>query len=545
MDSKLTLSRVMDQTRTFFAGLSLRQRLLLIGGAVLVAATLYVFVQMIGSPQYKVLYAGMTPQDTQDIVARLTARNIPYQQSTDGADILVPADKLDSARLEVASQAMPHSGRLGFELFDKPNWAGSDFSEKVNYQRALEAELERTLGTLSEVEAVRVHLVLPAESLYSDNQHAAKASVMVKLRHGRLPEQADTAIRQLVAGAVDRLRPESVVVVDAETNLPLGPGAGGGIAASDLDRDLAKRVVETLEPVVGAQGVRASVHVDYDYSSGEETQETYDPNSAVALSTTRSEEQMGGPAVAGGVPGTSSNLPNAKVSTPAKSSGGGETQSSKSESSTYAVNKLVRHTIQPAGRIRTISAALLIDDAITVEQKGTQRVVNRRKRSPDEMKQIEELARAALGIDAKRGDLLAVENLSFQGMQQEAPAPPSKLERLQRTLKEWTWLIRYLALGALFGSAYLLLLRPVKKQIVAALRELPERARKQLHREASGPLLAPDGSELLEQTGGRDEGDAALKRVSNLKSHLAEKVKNEPAGATRLIQSWLREGGAG
>ena len=100
-----------------------------------------------------------------------------------------------------------------------------------------------------------------------------------------------------------------------------------------------------------------------------------------------------------------------------------------------------------------IAAALLVDDAITVEQKGKQRVVNRRKRSPDEMKQIEELARGALGIDAKRGDLLAVENLSFQSMQQEAPVPPSKLERLQRNLREWTWLIRYLALGPLFGSA--------------------------------------------------------------------------------------------
>ena len=112
---------------------------------------------------------------------------------------------------------------MGFELFDKPNWAGSDFSEKVNYQRALEAELERTLATLSEVEAVRVHLVMPAESLYSERERSAKASVMVKLRRGRLPEQSDIAIRQMVAGAVDRLSPENVVVVDADTNLPRGP----------------------------------------------------------------------------------------------------------------------------------------------------------------------------------------------------------------------------------------------------------------------------------------------------------------------------------
>src|SRR5271169_4596997 len=232
---------MVQQAKEFFLGLTVKQRLLLAGGTVLVAATLCVFVQLIAKPDYKVLYSGLSPSDTQDIIARLSARKIPFEQSPDGNSILVPADKLDSARVEVASQPMPHSGRMGFELFDKPNWAGSDFSEKVNYQRALEAELERTLASLSEVEAVRVHLVMPAESLYSERERSAKASVMVKLRRGRLPEQADMAIRQMVAGAVDRLSPENVVVVDADTNLPLGFGGSGTEAGvPEIDQELAK-----------------------------------------------------------------------------------------------------------------------------------------------------------------------------------------------------------------------------------------------------------------------------------------------------------------
>lgn len=546
MNGNLTFAQMVQQSKEFFLGLSLKQRSLLAGGTVLVAATLCIFVQLIAKPDYKVLYSGLNPADAQEITASLNAMKIPFEQSPDGASILVPADKLDRARLEVASQPMPHSGRMGFELFDKPNWAGSDFSEKVNYQRALEAELERTLATLSEVEAVRVHLVMPAESLYSERERCAKASVMVKLRRGRLPEQADMAIRQMVAGAVDRLSPENVVVVDADTNLPVGRFGGslGGGGVPEIDQELAKRVVETLEPVVGAQGVRASVHVEYDLSSGDETQETYDPNSSVALSVTRTEERLGNESP-GGVPGTSSNLPNAKVVVPSKT--GSEGHTSKAESGTYAVNKVVRHTLLPPGRIKRVAAALLVDDAAEIEQKGNLRVATRRKRSPEEMKQIEQLAAAALGLDPKRGDLLAVENLSFQNLQQDVPVPPTFLERVQRILRNWTWVLRYLALACLFGSVYMLLLRPVKKQFMTMLRELPMRIanKNTITETVSAKGAAPQPEALEEMLGAAAlDGDGSLKKLAVLKNHLVEKVKTEPAGASRLVQNWLREGSA-
>lgn len=546
MSTDFSLPQIVEQAKTFFVSLSPKQRILLGGAAVLIGATLYVFVQLIAKPDYKTLYSGLNPADAQDITASLAARKIPFEQSPDGGSILVPADKLDSARLQVASQPMPRSGRLGFELFDKPNWAGSDFSEKVNYQRALEAELERTLSTLADVEAVRVHLVMPEDSLYSERDRRAKASVMVKLRRGSLPQQEDIAIRQLVAGAVDRLTPDNVVVVDADTNMPLNRFGGGGVEAgtSEIDQELAKRVVETLAPVVGSDGVRASVHVEYDLSSGEETQETYDPNSAVALSMTRSEE-ISGSGSAGGVPGTSSNLPNAPVSQPAK--GNAQSQSSKSESGTYGVNKLVRRTVQPAGRIKRIAAALVVDDAVQVVAQDNRRTAARRKRTADEMKQIEELAAAALGIDAKRGDLLAVENLSFQNLQQEAPAPPTLLERVQRNLQQWTWLLRYVALGCLFGSVYLLLLRPVKKQVLTALKELPLRRAPQLASAGieGQPLGAGKTSDSVENLLRVPdiENNPALKKLAVLKSHLVDKVKAEPASASQLVQGWLREGG--
>jgi flagellar M-ring protein FliF len=438
---------------------------------------------------------------------------------------------------------MPRSGRLGFELFDKPNWAGSDFSEKVNYQRALEAELERTLETLSEVSAVRVHLVVPEPSLYSDRERTAKASVILKLRRGALAEQSDTAIRQLVAGAVDRLSPENVVVIDADTDQPMGRfgGSKNSAGTSELDQELEKKIVETLQPVVGSQGVRASVHVEYDLTSGEETQETYDPNSVVAVSMTRAEERLGSEA-AGGVPGTSSNLPNAKLNLPANKDA--ENHSSKTESGTYAVNKVVRHTIQPAGRIKRITAALLVDDATDVEQKNGQRLIVRRKRTSDEMKQIEGLAAAALAIDQQRGDLLAVENLSFHNLQADGPAAPSAADRVQRILRNFAWIFRYGALACLFGVVYVMLLRPVKKQVMVILKNLPSRlaakALPEVGIEAIGGIGAAAGS--LEELSGIG-ADPALRKLANLKKHLSEKVKTEPAEASRLVQSWLREGG--
>src|SRR5215467_1487865 len=156
-------------------GLTVTQRLMLAGGAMLVGATLWVFVGLMGKPKMVTLYTGLKPGDAQSMGARLAARNIPYDLSPDGSTLSVPAEQLDAARLETASQGLPRNARLGFEIFDSPNWAGSDFTEKVNYQRALEGELERTLQTLNEVEAVRVHLVLPHESLFTEQESEAKA----------------------------------------------------------------------------------------------------------------------------------------------------------------------------------------------------------------------------------------------------------------------------------------------------------------------------------------------------------------------------------
>ncbi|MFZ0318076.1 MAG: flagellar basal-body MS-ring/collar protein FliF [Candidatus Sulfotelmatobacter sp.] len=526
-DKPQSFEDVLARMGVFFKGLSFYQRLWMGAGVALVGGTLWVFVTLLGQPKYVTLYSGLRPEDTQSLGAKLAAKNIPHQISPDGGSLLVPDDKLDAARLETAAAGLPRSARLGFELFDTPNWAGSDFTEKVNYQRALEGELERTLSTLSEVEGVRVHLVMPEESLFTELGHEAKAAVILKTRSGRLSEQAQLAIPQLVASAVDRLRPENVTVVDADSNTPLLHGREGGRTYAP-DEELAKTLVHTLEPVVGADHVRASVHVEYDLGTSEETQETYDPKTATALTQEHSEESSTGEAPAG-VPGTASNVPTGTP--PAAQPGKPEQSSSKSDSTTYAISKNIHRSVEPAGRVRRIAAAVLVDDAVDWIEQAGKRTSTRRKRTGEEMKEIEQLARAAIGVDTQRGDVLAVENLSFQEMPMETPPPPNKVEHWRQLLEQWSWVLRYAGLAGLFAVVYFLILSPVKKQAIAAFRELP----KKITAHNAPPGLA--GSTTLDAP----EQVSSGQRANELKRMLTDKVKAEPEAASRLVESWVRE----
>lgn len=545
MQAPKTFAEAATQAGALLRGLTPRQRVLLSGGAVLVGITLWLFVGLVGKPKYVTLYSGLKPAEAQALGSRLAAKNIPYELSPDGGSLLVPAEQLDASRLETAAQGLPRNARLGFELFDTPNWAGSDFTEKVNYQRALEGELERTLQTLSEVESVRVHLVLPRESLFSEQERAAKAAVILKTRGGALSPQAQLAIPQLVASAVDGLLPENVTVVDADSNSPLlhARGSGGASGAGyDLDEELQKTILRTLEPVVGPEHVRASVHVEYDLSTSENTEEVYDPKVTATLTQQKSEENMGGGGPAG-IPGTASNLPGStatKTVAATKVPAGSDTQSSRSESETYAVSRSVRHTTQPPGRVKRIAAAVLVDDATEVAEKNGELLTTRRRRTADEMKQIEQLAGAAIGLDAQRGDMLAVQNLSFQGLPAEKLLPPSRMESTRKLVVEWSGLLRYGAILALFAIVYFLILRPLKKQILVTLRELPARVARgsrELGQTGTGAVGA--GSVELELPVGTEQS----KRAALLKQQLTEKVKAEPAEASRLVQGWIRENG--
>lgn len=559
-------------------GLTSRQKMLLAASAAVVLIVLGIFARLSQTAEFKPLYAGLQPSDEQSVVQSLAAKNISYQVSPDGTSVSVPADELDKARLELAGEGLPQTGRLGFEIFDKQNWTESDFTEQVDYQRALEGELERTIQTLGDVQSVRVHLVLPHDSLFSDRERPAKAAVVMKLRGGGLTDQEVNAVTHLVASAVDGLTPNNVTLISADGMTPIVAKGRDGIRSMDSSMDmeaaLAEKVVATLTPVVGQGHVKASVTVAYDPSSGDTTQETYDPTNPVLVSEQVQEENFGGRPPEG-IPGTTSNVPSAPGNSAAANKNGNgagkspspngkpaekanpanpmitassESDGQRSDSRTYAVSKTLRHTIDPPGRIDSVDAAVLVDDVIE-EQKdavGQMREV-RRKRTPDEMKQIEDLARAAVGFNAARGDVLSVENVPFVTPPVETPAPLPIVQRLRIVAEQWIWLLRYAGLLLLFGLVYLLVLRPVTNQLIEALREGGR---------AGVPALAgAGGSELM--SGGLTDGNAALAvsdldrelkqsnsdidRVVRMKKHLTDRVKQEPAAASQLVRTWIHQ----
>jgi flagellar M-ring protein FliF len=242
-----SLDQVQKQLKDFIVGLTVKQRLLLVGAVVLTIAVLAAFAHLISTPDYVPLMTGMEPADAQALAEKLAAKNISYQLSPDGKGVNVPSDKLDSSRMEIASDGMPHSGRLGFELFDKLNWGQTEFDEKVNYQRALEGELERSIQTLRDVESVRVHLVMSSDSVFLDRERAAKASVILKLRSGQLSQETQQGIARLVSGAVDKLSPENVTVIDADTNRPLGMRKHGEYSADEgLEDEYTAKLLHAL-----------------------------------------------------------------------------------------------------------------------------------------------------------------------------------------------------------------------------------------------------------------------------------------------------------
>lgn len=260
---------------------------------------------------WRTLEAGLEPEDAQQIGQLLTQAQIPFDVAANGTEIRVAAPQLDKARLALAAKGGVKSGRMGFELFDKPNWVGSEFDEQVNYQRALEGELEHTIASLADIHSARVHLALPHESLFRTKERPAKASVVLRLRHASLADGEPDAIRNLVASAVDGLSPDHVVLVDASGRIPLGPKTPEMLRLS-AEQALEDKIVSTLEPVTGVGNVRASVTLDYDEAGTDETEETFDPDQTATLSMQRTEQTSGAQPVAAGVPGTTSNAPNAQ-----------------------------------------------------------------------------------------------------------------------------------------------------------------------------------------------------------------------------------------
>lgn len=519
------MNQIVAQLKQFWLTRSLKQRLFLGAGAAATIGLVGVFANLMSTPDYKPLMSGLEPADAQTLTAELKSKNIQYQLSPDGKSISVPADQLDAARLDVSSSQSTHSGRLGFEIFDKVSWGQTEFDEKVNYQRALEGELERTITTLANVKSARVHLVMATDSVFIDRERGAKASVTLKLARGGLTRDETASIQRMVSGAVDGLKPSDVSIIDADSNASLNPSTESA-GEEGIERQMTERLMATLSPVVGADHLRASVNVEYDPSTSEEDQEKYDPSVSVPLTIQRSDEETGSKAAVGGVPGTTSNVPQKLPNVPPPPSDDSNAQMSKTESATYGVNKVRRHTIEPAGRIKRVTAALLVDDAVTrTRDKSGKWSETRLKRSPQELQQIQSLAQNAIGLDTTRGDVITVQNLSFASTPESDVPVANFVDKARKGLSDYSTIVRYAMLLILFVLTYVLMLRPVQKKVLAQEVIVPKQ-----------PVL-PEPEVMKASLG----PSAASSNARALKEQLGQQVHAEPQTTARLLQAWLRE----
>jgi flagellar M-ring protein FliF len=525
--STVGVASQIERMKSFWEGLGSRQRIYLGVGLAITLAVAGVFASLIAAPDYKTVLTGLEASDAQTISAQLAAKKIAYLVSPDGTSISVPADQVDAARLEVASHDSQHSGRIGFEIFDKVSWGQTEFDEKVNYQRALEGELERTIQTMSNIKSARVHLVMATDSVFIDRERGAKASVTLRLRRGSLSKEQLSAIGRLVSGAVEDLKPTDVAIVDADSNESLGATNSSAVGGDELEQQLTRRLISTLSPVVGADRIHATVNIDYETASSEENQEKYDPAVSAPLNTQHSEETIGSGGGIGGVPGTSSNVPSAKgqvAATTTKDSG----QSSKTDSATYGVNRTTRHTIEPAGRIRRLTAAVLVDDIVERKQEKGKWVELRHKRQPQDLKLIGELAQAAVGFDSARGDVVSVQNMTFDHEETLDSPPPAFVDRARKGLSDFSSVVRYAMLLILFGLVYLLMVRPIQRRALAA---------PGLQAVANN-IGIPTDSEIGALT---DSASSLSQRSLMLKKELVDFVMTEPESSATAVRAWLRE----
>nr|WP_282490176.1 flagellar basal-body MS-ring/collar protein FliF [Providencia alcalifaciens] len=385
------------------------------------------------SPDYRVLLSNLSAKDGGDIVSQLTQMNVPYQIADNGSAILVPADKVHELRLKLAQSGLPKGGNTGFELLDKEQFGISQFSEQINYQRALEGELSRTIESLSPVQSARVHLAIPKPTLFVREQKLPTASVTVGLLPGRMLDEGQiSAIVHMVSSSVTGLTAANVIIVDQTGRLLTNNDNSQQSANSaqikmtkEMEAHLKERIEDILSPLVGRANIHAQVTAQMDFSKVEQTSEEYKPNQtpdAAAVRSRQNSESLqnnnGGPS---GVPGALSNQPVSAPSAPidgnkentdGKTAGNtrnGTLNTQRDETTNYEVDRKISHTQRQIGVVDRLSVAVIVNYQSQEGEKGPEM----KPLPPEMLQQIDALTREAMGYSAQRGDSINITNSLF------------------------------------------------------------------------------------------------------------------------------------
>ncbi len=516
-----------------FMALSPGKRMLVGGVALLSVVAFAVLIFVANRTDYRPLFTNLSSEDAGEIVKKLKDAKTPYRITPDGKGILVPADKVYEQRLTLASEGLPQGGGVGFEIFDRKNFGMTEFVQKINYQRALQGELSRTISQLNGVEQARIHLVLPEKSLFKENEKPATASVVLKMKSTRsLNDNEVQGIVHLVSSSIEGMDADHVTVLDSHGKVlnkgggPSDPTTKATTAMQETQRNYEKNVEERiqslLDPVVGPGKTLARVSASFDFKQVERVEEKFDPETIAVRSEQRSEEKGATTTTAAstsGAPGVQTNL--GRRGQGNVSSGGG---AKNDETLNYEVSRSTAKIIEPVGALSKISVAVLVDgkyeqpvavkDGETAKPKYT-------PRSPEELQKIETLVKGAVGFNAERGDQLVVQNIPFQDMGEAGAAESPKWWTnpfLMSLFKNLLIGLGFLALIVFVIRPLLVSLKIVKPTVMESVESVHEMTDK---------LTAGERAQITMQMAEQQE--------------LIEVAKKDPYQVAQILQNWISE----
>ena len=504
------------------AAWSLTRKLSLVAVAALSILLFSLIIMQARIADYSLLFANLPSRDAAEVVQWLKDRKIPYRIEGGGSIIMIPAEQVHETRIELAGSGLADGG-VGFEIFDKQSFGMTDFTQKVNYRRALQGELTRTISSLAPVEAARIHLALPEKRLFRDQQQPATASVIIKLSAGRSLKEAQVqGIVNLVAGSVEGLDAEHVTVVDSSGRTlsnargedSPGPMTPGMLSYQQtMESRLEHRAQSLLDRALGVGNALVRITADVDFDQRERVEESLDPRGAVVVSE-QTLTEAGGTQTTGGVPGVVSNLEDTDVvvsSIPA---------SRTEETVNYELSKVVSKTVQSVGTVKSLSVSVLVADRIVAAGDGEETLSA--PRSAEEILEIEQMVRTSLGLNDERGDLISVVSMPFESSFVDTPLPqPSMVDKVYPLLP----VIKYGLLMIAALLVYLLFLRPLLRTLGSAAQQTqPLKTVEELEKE----LLSRAGTPLL---GGPDDPLAQVRQ---------EVLGGDPL-TVQVVKNWLRE----
>ena len=534
-----------EELQKRLAAISTGKKLSAIAGIAIAIAIIVVVLIWSNQPVYRLLYSNLSQEDAGAIAEKLKGMKVPHE-IREGGVIVVPEDKVHELRLTLAGDGLPTGGGVGFEIFDRTTIGMTDFVQKINYRRALQGELSRTIGQLSEVEYARVHLAVPEKSLFSDKKEQTSASVVLKLRNGRtLSQNQVQGIGHLVASSVEGLNPKNITIVDTHGNVlsrPVDDPYGTNLSnyqveyQRNLEKSLEERVQSMLEHAVGTGKVVVRISSNVDFKQVETTEEKYDPENAAVRSEQRTQESSSGSSNnASGVPGVLSNLPGARAENPqaAGGKGGNSSQSNKTqETINYEVNKTINRILEPVGTMKRLSAAVLIDGnyetAKDPDGKEARKYV---PRTEEEIRKYTEIVKKAIGYSEERGDQVEVVNIPFESNISSTEEAPEEKRKFQ--LSSLFPVLKYAGAVVAIALLFLFIIKPLMKTVLN-----PGNPLEGFPGIVGGEGAFPRIRDLEAAAYPQIQKDSADARVRDEAIKIA---KDNPQHTAKLIKSWISE----